>query len=319
MCSSDLTAMGARVGFIALGAGSMLATAVLLLLPEASELITSSHDVAALLLAGIIAAMFIEFGISAFHSKNDHVDDALPNVSQVMGEEPNEAAEALSLAIEGAPPRYLNDANEGNKAADMSINSKRELTHSRKNNANDNAVASSQLKLESSENSMSIDENWATTRGAALAWNNILSDAAHNFLDGILIGVVYLTSVRGGFLVAISIVLHEIPQEIADFYILLAAGWTTKQALLMNLAAASTAIIGTILGVLVGEAFEVAISYCLPIVAGQFMYTTLAQCVPLLLRIRSAKMQTMAFISFGVGIGIVAGVSAIPLGWEHSH
>lgn len=60
----------------------------------------------------------------------------------------------------------------------------------------------------------------------ALAWNCLIGDALHNLVDGLLIGTTLSTAgpVRGALVTAI-IVVHELPQEVAELCILLQAGW----------------------------------------------------------------------------------------------
>jgi zinc and cadmium transporter len=62
----------------------------------------------------------------------------------------------------------------------------------------------------------------------------IISDGAHNIIDGILIGVSYLAGIEIGIATTIAVLLHEIPQEVGDFGLLLHAGFSVKKALLWN-------------------------------------------------------------------------------------
>lgn len=55
------------------------------------------------------------------------------------------------------------------------------------------------------------------------------------------------------------------------------------------------AILGTIVGLTVGDVVEKAVGYGLPIVAGQFLYISLAQLVPMLLEIKTRRLQTYAY------------------------
>src|SRR3972149_11207440 len=75
---------------------------------------------------------------------------------------------------------------------------------------------------------------------------NLIGDGLHNFLDGLIIGASYLTSVPAGIAVTMAIGLHEIPQEISDFGVLLHRGFSKAKALLFNFASALLAVIGAI-------------------------------------------------------------------------
>jgi len=78
---------------------------------------------------------------------------------------------------------------------------------------------------------------------SALGPVSLVTDDLHNFTDGILIAASWMISPEAGIATTIAVILHEIPQEISDFGILIHAGYSTKKALLYNFIAACTAII----------------------------------------------------------------------------
>ena len=73
---------------------------------------------------------------------------------------------------------------------------------------------------------------------------NLIGDGIHNFIDGIVIAGAYMVNVTLGIAATISVIFHEIPQEIADFGVLLYGGLTRKKAVIFNLLSAATAILG---------------------------------------------------------------------------
>ena len=108
---------------------------------------------------------------------------------------------------------------------------------------------------------------------------NLIGDAVHNFLDGILIGVSYLASIPLGITTTIAIIAHEIPQELGDFGVLLHSGMSKRKALLFNLLSALFAVIGVVIVFL--KFFPIgAVNYFLPIVAGGFLYIGMSDLVP---------------------------------------
>src|SRR3989344_4242080 len=54
----------------------------------------------------------------------------------------------------------------------------------------------------------------------------LISDGVHNFLDGAIIAAGFLVSTEVGIATTLAIVLHEIPQEIGDFAVLLYSGFS---------------------------------------------------------------------------------------------
>lgn len=109
---------------------------------------------------------------------------------------------------------------------------------------------------------------------------NLVADAVHNFIDGALIGAAYLTSIPIGIATTIAVFLHEIPQEIGEFGILIHAGFTKKKALLLNIASAGLSLVGVILVLLLGGVAEHLEQWVLPIIAGAFIYISGSDLIP---------------------------------------
>jgi zinc and cadmium transporter len=142
---------------------------------------------------------------------------------------------------------------------------------------------------------------------------NIIGDAAHNFIDGTLIAGSFLVSPELGITTTIAVALHEIPQEIGDFAVLLYSGYSKKRALLMNVLAASTGVLGAILVLITSSSVEGLGDILLPLAAGNFLYIAGVDLLPELhkeTRFRNGMMQ-LGFLV--VGILILYGlVTALP-------
>ena len=114
-----------------------------------------------------------------------------------------------------------------------------------------------------------------------LAVINVFGDAIHNFIDGVVIGASYLAGPMLGVTTTIAVLLHEIPQELGDFGILIHSGLSVRRAVLVNLASASVAILGTVIALLVGSVAHLAITGVLiPVPAGGFVYLAAADLIP---------------------------------------
>ncbi|MGC3977217.1 MAG: ZIP family metal transporter [Paludibacteraceae bacterium] len=101
---------------------------------------------------------------------------------------------------------------------------------------------------------------------------SLYADSLHNFTDGILIGAAWMVNYEVGIATTVAVVLHEIPQEIGDFGILIRAGFSRGKAIWFNFLAACTAILGTILTLWAGKSVEHFSDYVLPVAAGGFIY-----------------------------------------------
>jgi zinc and cadmium transporter len=130
----------------------------------------------------------------------------------------------------------------------------------------------------------------------------LFSDGIHNFIDGIVIGVSFLISVPVGIATTIAVILHEIPQEIGDFAVLLHAGYTKKRALWLNFLSALTAIAGTLFAFLLGEWGETFTVWVLPIAAGGFIYIAAADLIPELHKTKDMRYSLMQFVALMGGV-----------------
>lgn len=68
-----------------------------------------------------------------------------------------------------------------------------------------------------------------STKVKPYGYLSLYADGIHNFTDGILIGAAWMFSPELGLATTITVILHEIPQEISDFGILLKAGFSKKK------------------------------------------------------------------------------------------
>lgn len=132
---------------------------------------------------------------------------------------------------------------------------------------------------------------------------SLIGDAAHNFIDGLLIAASFLVSTEIGFATTIAVMLHEIPQEIGDFAILLHSGFSKTKAVLFNLLSASTALLGAII-VLVSAGSAPAISsVLLPIAAGNFLYLAGSDLIPELHKHTGLRQGFLQLLCMILGMG----------------
>jgi zinc and cadmium transporter len=140
-----------------------------------------------------------------------------------------------------------------------------------------------------------------------LAGVNILGDAIHNYIDGLLIGASWLASPALGISTTLAVLLHEIPQELGDFGILIHSGLTVRQAAVLNAASAGVAILGTATAVLVGAvAHQQMVQVLVPLTAGGFVYIAAADLIPELQHDRSLRALVVQTALISCGIAVMA-------------
>ncbi len=114
----------------------------------------------------------------------------------------------------------------------------------------------------------------------SFAYINLLGDAVHNFIDGIIIAAGFLVNPLIGISSTIAIALHEIPQELGDFGVLVYAGFSRGKALKWNFLTALTALAGGILGFYLLGFFNGLMPFLLAIASGGFIYIAASDFLP---------------------------------------
>jgi zinc and cadmium transporter len=147
-----------------------------------------------------------------------------------------------------------------------------------------------------------------------LASVNLIGDGVHNFLDGLVIAGAYSVNIVLGITATISVIFHEIPQEIADFGVLLYSGMSKKRALTFNFMSAIMAVIGVIIGLLLVNKIEGFERFIIPFAAGNFIYIAASNLLPQLHR-HCKLTDTLIHISAIIlGIGIIVLVTLLSPG-----
>lgn len=140
---------------------------------------------------------------------------------------------------------------------------------------------------------------------------NLLGDAVHNFIDGILIAGSFLVSLPVGIATTVAVILHEIPQEIGDFAVLLHAGYAKARALRFNFLSALGALLGGILILLGGWSSESIGAWLLPLAAGNFLYIAGADLIPELHKETSPRSSFLQLLCMIAGIAVMYGLRFI--------
>ncbi|MBS3073733.1 ZIP family metal transporter [Candidatus Pacearchaeota archaeon] len=137
---------------------------------------------------------------------------------------------------------------------------------------------------------------------------NLVGDGVHNLIDGMIVAGSYLISIPLGISTTIGIILHEIPQEISDFGVLLYAKFSKKKALFFNFISACFAFIGAFLAFFLGASIEGFSIFLIAFAAGGFVYIAGSDLIPELHKETKIKKSLMQL--FGILLGIALMVLA---------
>jgi zinc and cadmium transporter len=144
----------------------------------------------------------------------------------------------------------------------------------------------------------------------------LVGDGVHNFADGIVLGSAFLIDPSVGVATAIGLALHEVPQEIVEFGILLRAGYTRLQAVLLNLLSASSVVLGTVVVVLLSEHVAEYVWILVGLAAGNLLFLAASDLLP---RIHGnlTHYRSIWYSALSILIGFL--MMSFVLEWAHGH
>jgi len=151
---------------------------------------------------------------------------------------------------------------------------------------------------------------------APLGYISLITDSLHNFTDGVLIAAAWMASPEVGVATTLAVVVHEIPQEISDFGVLLHAGFSKRKAIFLNFVAACAAILGAVVTVMLGSVTEKFIVFILPFAAGGFIYLAGSDLIPELHRESSVRKSLIQLAAILAGLAMLFYTS---LHHDHKH
>lgn len=135
---------------------------------------------------------------------------------------------------------------------------------------------------------------------------NLIGDGIHNFIDGFVIAAAYYIDIHVGIVTTLAIVLHEIPQELGDFGVLVYGGFKPGRALFLNFVTALFAAAGAFVGYFTAGMLQGMLNYILPFAAGTFIYIAGSDLVPELHKEPKLSKAMLAFAVFVGGLALMA-------------
>lgn len=139
----------------------------------------------------------------------------------------------------------------------------------------------------------------------------VVADGLHNIIDGAVIAASYLVSPALGVATTVAVFLHEIPQEISDYALLLHAGYSRGKALFYNFISALTAVVGAGIVLFIGVDVPLFGAYAAAVTAGAFIYLAAADLIPEINKHESLQRSVSAVLAFLAGIALMLALTAL--------
>lgn len=322
---------------VALAVGSLAGSGLLVLIPEAFEIVGTREDRHAYLWMGttIMSGIYLFFLIErflkiVFEWKMKRKSASEADYDIIMDKNENRQIECATdelsdivCSVKSKTPVDLDTAKMKDPA-----NYHASASQCTSHLSRTESVESVQVKLQKKstpDDGLNLDvpngclhtrlEGKKKKTIRTVAWMIIFGDGLHNFIDGLSIGAAFTANIMTGVSVSVAVICEELPHELGDFAILLNAGMSMKQALCFNFLSACMCYIGLIFGILLAEA-TAAHTWIFGVAGGMFLYISLVDMVPEMNQVVEAKENkelgiTQLFILQNIGMIIGFGIILI--------
>lgn len=136
----------------------------------------------------------------------------------------------------------------------------------------------------------------------------LIGHGLHSFVDGVAIGAAVQTAIPLGVSTAIAVALHEVPQQVGDFAILLNAGYRRAPALGLSVLSAAGAVAGTCVSFLAFDRMPGVLPFALTVAAASFLYIAMADLMPDLHKGKMDASAVKQVLLLGAGIATAFGL-----------
>jgi len=134
---------------------------------------------------------------------------------------------------------------------------------------------------------------------------NLIGDAVHNLIDGMVIAVSFLIGIPAGVIATLAVSFHELPQEIGDFGLLIYGGLTRTKALLFNFFSALTAVAGAVFSNILSIHTAAFTGFLVAFAAGGFIYLAASELIPEIQKEDNVGKSVIQFALFVSGLVLI--------------
>lgn len=139
----------------------------------------------------------------------------------------------------------------------------------------------------------------------------ILSDILHNIADGFLVVPAFLVDVRLGLITTAGVLIHEVAQEISEYFVLKNAGYSTRKALTINFISSGSILIGVVMALVVSNISDDVIFGLLAVSAGIITYTIFKDLIPYSVKVAKSDRTFLKHATIAMaGIVIMGSLTA---------
>lgn len=131
-----------------------------------------------------------------------------------------------------------------------------------------------------------------------IGYMDLISDLIHNFIDGFFLYAAFQVDFQLGVLAGVSVILHELPQEVSDYMILIYSGFKRNMAILFNVLVSSS----TIAAILIASIINVEPLLLISFMMGNYLYLATVDLIPEVSKSVRGIRRIKSYIAFILGI-----------------
>lgn len=131
-----------------------------------------------------------------------------------------------------------------------------------------------------------------------IGYMDLISDLTHNFIDGFFIYTAFQIDFQLGVLAGVSVILHELPQEVSDYMILIYSGFKRNMAILFNVLVSSS----TIAAILIASVINIEPILLISFMMGNYIYLATVDLIPEVSRNARGGRRIKSYLIFILGI-----------------
>lgn len=131
-----------------------------------------------------------------------------------------------------------------------------------------------------------IHGNDKQIKSKAQAMSMLVVDSVHTAADGIMLGSAFAAGIPAGIAAGLSVAVHELPQEIGDFSIMIASKMRKERIIKLEAITAAIIVPFSVLTFIIGNQFEEQLPFILTFASGFLLYIAFGEIICIVGKIR---------------------------------
>jgi len=197
----------------------------------------------------------------------------------------------------------FNEMNKGLEMAVVNVDNNSAITlgtSGEQTSIEEGTFANTKILFDSRKYPFYTTKNITSKAGAI-----IFADMFHNIFDGVVLATAFRSCGNFGWIVMFALLAHELPSEIADFFVMLGTGLTIKQVLFWNFFSACSSFLGVIVVLSIGDLSATSQGLLLIYGCSVLCFIGMSLILPEILKEENSDRANKSILFFFIGICVL--------------